>query len=266
MLLRFVLVPMVAVVVGCASPVPVAQNFPLTYQRVAGAAHHWDVVAQDVVEQTVKALATTPQLQQRGIYVVPARSTAFNVAFREMMITHLVTGGTRVSECPVDRPAGPGFSFARDVDLKYDTQVIVHGDAPRDIQPGQFTVLASGVAVLREIALGGEATPAVIGGVAFAEWWSAYRASPTRTEIIVTTTVVEDNRFVLRRKDVYYVPDGDAGLFAQRVARRSACPNDASLADAGTREAESEYARRALIEREMRRVNPNWKSGAAYSY
>ena len=37
---------------GCASPVPVAENFPVSYQKVARTAHHWDVVAGDLLAQT----------------------------------------------------------------------------------------------------------------------------------------------------------------------------------------------------------------------
>jgi len=77
-----VLIPLAVVVVGCASPVPVAQNFELTRQKVARAAHHWDVVAEDVVDQTLRSVAEKPQLQGRGLYVGQARSTAFDVAFR----------------------------------------------------------------------------------------------------------------------------------------------------------------------------------------
>ena len=52
-----VLASTVVALVGCASPAPVAQNFPLSYQQVARTAHHWDVVAEDVVSQTMQAIA-----------------------------------------------------------------------------------------------------------------------------------------------------------------------------------------------------------------
>lgn len=252
--------------VGCASPMPVAQNFPLTHQKVARTAHHWDVVAEDVVAQTMRAIAEKPQLQSRGVYVAPTRNTAFNTAFREFMITRLVDGGANVSVCKAPEVKGVGFSAdGRDVEIQYDTQLVVHAEHPAGYQPPMLTLLASGVAVVREAALNGDGTAAVLGGVALAEWWAGYLARPTRAEIIVTTTIAENNRFVARKSDIYYVPDGDTKLFMQKVVARSACPGDRPLARDES-EADKEIARIQMIERGQARTNPNWRSSASYSY
>lgn len=261
-------------VVGCASPMPVAKNFELSQQKVARAVHHWDVVAGDVAGQTLQAIADRPQLQGRGIYVAPARSTAFEVAFRSFMITNLVQSGATVSECKVGTPTGAGFSAdGADVVVRYDTQVVVHSGRGADYQPPRLTVLAAGVAVVREIFLGGENVAGTLSGLALAEWWAGHLAKPTRTELIVTTTVVENNRFVMRTKDVYYVPDGDVRLFSQKVADRSVCPSDRTVAveegDGVPKEIATELARQELIERDMKRINPQWKprnQGTSYSF
>lgn len=266
------LIPFAALVVGCASPLPVAENFPLSHQKVARAAHHWDVVAGDVAGQTLQAIADLPQLQGRGIYVAPARSTAFEVAFRNFMITNLVQGGAAVSECRVGTPVGKGFSAdGADVEVRYDTQVVVHSGRGPDYQPPRLTVLTAGVAVVREIFLGGDNIAGTLSGVALAEWWAGHLARPTRTELIVTTTVVENNRFVMRTKDIYYVPDGDVRLFSQKISDRSACPSDGKVAtnegELVPKEVTAEIARQEMIERDMKRTNPQWKPrGQATSY
>lgn len=266
------LIPIAVVVVGCASPMPVARNFELSQQKVARAAHHWDVVAGDVAGQTLQAIADRPQFQGRGIYVAPARSTAFEVAFRNFMITNLVQSGALVSECRVGKPTGAGFvAESSDVEVRYDTQVVVHSGREADYQPPRLTVLAAGVAVVREIFLSGENVAGTLSGVALAEWWAGHLARPTRTELIVTTTVVENNRFVVRTKDIYYVPDGDVRLFSQKIADRSACPGDKKVAmDDGElvpKEVTAEIARQEMIARDMKRTNPQWKpSGQATSY
>lgn len=262
------LIPVAAAVVGCASPVPVAQNFSLTHQKVARTAHHWDVVAEDVVEQTMQAMADKPQLQSRGVYVSPTRNTAFNTAFREFMITHLVDRGANVSVCKTATQSGPGFSGeGKDVEVQYDTQLVVHANAGPEYQPPMLTVLASGIAVVRNTALAGHVTSATLGGIAAADWWAGYLASPSRAEIIVTTTIAENNRFVARKSDIYYVPDGDTKLFVQKIAARSMCPSERTAkTSAEDLEVDQEIARQEMIERGQARSNPQWRSAVSYSY
>lgn len=261
-----ILAVLMASLAGCASQVPVAQNFPLTHQKVARTAHHWDVVAEDVVAQTMLAIAEKPQLQARGVYVAPARNTAFNMAFREFMITRMVNRGASVAVCRTTQKVGAGFAEAKDVEIQYDTQLVVHASHPPGYQPPMLTILASGVAVVREVALGGETTAATLGGIALAEWWAGYLARPTRAEIIVTTTIAENNRFVTRKSDIYYVPDGDTKLFVQKVAGRSWCPGDATSArTAEEADVDREIARQEMFERAQARTNPKWRS-TSYSY
>lgn len=271
------LIPAITAMFGCASQAPVAENFPLSYQKVARTAHHWDVVADDVVSQTLETIAEKKQLQGRGIYVAPARNTAFNGAFRDFLITRFVDHGASVAACKVDQHK-PGFAMdGPDIEVNYETQVIGHADTPAPYQPGVLTALAAGVVVLHNV--GGPLThlqtdAAILGTGALLDWGAGHIAKPTRTEVIVTTTIVENNRFVLRRSDVYYVPDGDANLFFQRIARRSPCPGEKmAMEDSipAIDDASSEAARRAQVARDMRRVNPEWRekpasTSPAYSY
>jgi hypothetical protein len=269
-----VLLPVVVAVVGCASPAPVAQNFDVSYQKVARTAHHWDVVAEDVVSQTMQAIAEKAQLQNRGVHVAPSRSTAFNTAFREFLITHLVDRGASVSACKVGHGAAPGFAEeGPDMEVQYDSQLVVHGSDTADYTLVRLTALAAGVAVVRNVARAdfADVNAALIGAAALADLAAGHRARPTRTEIIVTTTLVERNRFVARTSDVYYVPDADAQLFIQRVAQRSTCPDDKPIATVELGNDDKEGARQEMIERGMRRTNPNWRPTTyrpqtAYSY
>lgn len=278
-----VLIPLAAAVVGCASPAPVAENFPLSYQKVARTAHHWDVVADDVVAQTLDAIGKMPQFQGRSIVVTPSRNTAFNTAFREFMITHLVSSGAQVGVCKTVKTSGRGFQAeGPEVEVHYDTQLIVHGKDVPNYAPGRFTALAAGVAVIRNAWFDGETNAALLAAGALADFGLGHAARPTRTEIIVTTSITDQNRFVARKSDIYYVPDADARLFIQKVAQRSLCPDDKPVAmdeqvdDEGkelAREEIRELARRDMHEREMRRINPSWRptgqpaiQSTAYSY
>lgn|SRR5574337_293994 len=266
-----VIVPVIAALVGCASPAPVAQNFPLSYQKVARTAHHWDVVADDVVAQTLDAIGRMPQLQGRNIIVTQPRNTAFNAAFREFMITHLVGSGAQVGVCRTARTSGRGFQAeGADVEVHYDTRLIVHGNDTPNYVPGRFTALAAGVAVIRNAWLDDEVNAAVLAAGAATDLGLGHFARPTRTEIIVTTSITEQNRFVGRKSDVYYVPDADARLFVQAVSQRSLCPDDKPLAlEDRADDGGKELARQELHEREMRRINPQWRpkeQSSAYAY
>lgn len=259
------------VLLGCASPAPVPVNFQLTHQKVARTAHHWDVVAEDVVSETLRAVAEVPQLQGRGVYIAPTTNTAFSIAFREFMITNMVNRGARVSVCRDETAMTGGMSSeASDVEVTYDVQHVKHrADLPR-YQPPRWTLLAAGVAVLRNVFLDGHETAGVIGGIAAAELGAGHLANPPRTEIIVTTTIAENNRFVVRKSDIYYVPEADTGLFVRRVAQRSSCPDEKKMASREDEklmaEAEREVARDELIERGQARTNPNWRNPQVFSH
>jgi hypothetical protein len=262
-------VGVVAILAGCASPAPVAQNFPISYQKVARAAQHWDVVADDVVSQTLDVIATKPQLQGRGIYVLPGRNSAFNTAFREFLITRFVGRGADVSVCKTAPANKPGFILDnRDVEIQYETQVVGHGERLPFYRPGVLTSLAAGVAVLRHVDdwTVGKQNSVSIGLAALADFELGHLAAPTSTEIIITTTIAENNRFIMRRSDVYYVPERDATLYMARGARTSHCPGSkvAAVEEVPT-EGEAELARQRMIDDAMRRSNPHWR-GAAYSY
>lgn len=261
------LIPIAAVVVGCASPGPVPVNFSMSHQKVARTAQHWNVVAEDVVAQTLDSISKSPQFGGRGVYVAPTSNTAFNVAFREFMITHLVNRSIGVSVCKDDGGGRGGFaSRARDVEIKYDVQLVSHGARLPPYQPPGLTMLAGGVAVVRNVILGGDPITGTIGGIALAEWGAGHMAKAPQSEIIVTTTIVEDNRFVSRKSDIYYVPDADAKLFVQRVAARSSCPTDKPVAMTEEEaEAGREIARRELVERGMARTHPA-RGGVPFAY
>ena len=254
--------PVAAVFLGCASPSPVAQNFPLSYQKVARSAHHWDVVADDVVQQTLKRIEELPQLQGRGIFVADGASSVFDTAFRDFMITRFVGTGASVSVCKRQQDNKPGFDReGRDIEIQYQTQLVRHGEALPAYIPGALTMLGSGVAVVRNAVLRGigEANAAIIGAGAVADFAAGHAALPTGTEIIITTSIAEGNRFLMRKSDVYYVPDSDARLFFQSVPRNLSCGVGQPVAPQAQQPREgleAQIAREEMIRRDMKRFRP----------
>lgn len=246
---------------GCASPTPVADNFPLTYQRVANTAQHWNVVAADVVAQTSTILGSHPALKGRPVFVGGGYySTAFNVAFRNFLTNHYVNIGVPVNVCRTGAVMQGGFvADPAEVQVQYEAQLIQHANLPH-YRPGVLTALAAGVVVGRALAVshfdGTEASLLGLGIAALADVGIGHLARPTRTEIIITTTIAENNRFILRRSDIYYVPDGDANLFLAHYSHPSACPTVAGAPSPRT----VEDARMDMFTQDMRRSNTRWRA------
>lgn len=214
-----------AIATGCASPVPVAENFPLSYQKVARTSHHWDVVADDVVEQTTGAIKEIASLNGRPIYLSPAAvNTVFDAAFHDFLLNRMVTRGVTVNVCPAKQTAG--LDEAPPVQVNYSARVVEHSASMSAYRPGALTALGLGVVAAH--GLEGASLPVLYGTgaglLALADIAAGQEALPTRTEIIVTTTIVENNHYLTRRSDVYYVPDADAHLFSDRAARTDDCP------------------------------------------
>jgi hypothetical protein len=261
-----------AAVTGCASPVPMADNFPLSVQKVARVAHHWDVVADDVVSQTLSSIDKAPELQRRPIFIEPADTgSAFDRAFRNFLITRFVDKGQFVNVCKTPLQEKAGFVQAPGlppVNVQYETQIVRHRGPIPPYRPGALTWLAANVAAIYNLAAVNHSRDftAIAGaGIIVADDIVAgHAAHPTHTELILTTTITEDNRYVMRKSDVYYIPDADTSLFMRQVAQHSRCeksnvaqsvPAQSNLAEQDAKE----QIRRDLYAREMKRINQDWR-------
>lgn len=195
------------VLAGCASPVPVGRNFPVSDQYKVRATHHWDVIAGDVAEQTALSLTERDWLAGRTLHVEsPHPGIAFQQGFCNFMITQLVNRGLPVVEAPQGA-----------LIVSYETQVVRHASPRPGFAPGGLTALTAGVMVGRNLILG-TPSPWVAGGVLLGTTAAMDLAAnqltrPTQTELIVTTSITDNGRFMLRKNDVYYVEDLDISLF-----------------------------------------------------
>ncbi len=254
-------------IVGCTSPVPVAQNFPRTYQKVAQTSQHWNVVARDVVEQTEKMVAESKDLQGREFFVpVGMRNSFFDSTFREFLIDHMVNKRMPVAVCS-QTELSPGFEQAPAVIVRYETRVVRHAAMPL-YQPGLLTALATGVYAVHAISKFDNGDARGVGGIGVAaavDTWAATMPKETKTELIITATIHERNRFVMRKSLIYYVPDGDIELFTNRKLVNGPCKESSMQSSSidkqqamEDREAEMNRLRRESVDRDMRRFNPNY--------
>ena len=198
--------------VGCASRVPIAVNHPLTTQKKAKAAHHWDVLADDIAQQTqAAAFGPNSALHDKPLYIQPQGNSSFDTAFRNFLITRMVARGL-----PVTSNAAEG------VTVGYETQLLRHDSSRYTHLPGTLTALAAGIWVIRDMVgtAASSVLPATLGLTGLADYaLGQYAGEATHTELIVTTSILKDSRYLLRKTDIYYIEDADTDLFTGVVER-----------------------------------------------
>jgi len=187
---------------------PSAEPFPDSSIRKSKSAEHWNVIAGDVAAQTA-SLKDRPELKGKLLYVSPSGDNSdFSRGFQTMLISKLVNSGLNVTT----KPEGA-------VQVRYEAQVVRHLAGQGDYQPGTVAAIAGGILVAREIATGNSSSTAkAIGAgalIAGADLLGANAKlrSPTNTEVIVTTSLIDDSKFLMRKTDVYYVEDAEGAMF-----------------------------------------------------
>lgn len=196
---------------GCSSlDVPRADNYPATNQKKARAVHHWDVLADDVAHRVAAKISAWPP-GEYPIHVAPAQGdTSFNNGFRSLLITRLLDRGITLSTQPSD------------VTLHFATQVVQHPSHVNTHAPMPWTRLALGVGVARDWYLYPQSARSVLGGMAalgVVADLTQYAidgpaaGGPTRTEVLVTTSLESGDRYLARTADVYYVEPEDSLLY-----------------------------------------------------
>lgn len=192
----------VASLSGCGTAqIPYTQNHPESYQKVARAVSHWDILADDVAAQTMEKIGT-----QKAIYVAtPTETTDFNRAFHNFLITRMVNKGIPVS---TQRNGA--------IEVQYEAQIVRHNSQRKAYRPGAITMLTAGMMVAYNVPSWAkpDQAAALLGGGALADLAvSADAGSPTKTELVVTTSVLEGGRYLVRTTDIYYLEPEDAQLF-----------------------------------------------------
>lgn len=192
---------------GCSNaPIPLAKNFELTSQYKVRSAGHWELVSRDVAAQTRSALEKAGYGASTPMHVAPPPNpTAFDLAFRDFLITEFVQSGATVHQQP-----GAGL------DVTYHAQVVRHNSDRPHFIPGQYTMLAAGIMAaygLRHEHVDTQLL-AALGLTAAADYASSINSGgPTNTELVLTTTVSRGGQYLSRTTDVYYLENADTPLF-----------------------------------------------------
>ena len=220
-----VILSVVGMLAGCTPAMPKAEYFPPSKQKVAVAAQHWGMIASDAVQQTRVAMEKQNFPKNKPVYVVVGSETEFEKAFRNYLITGLVNAGVAVS------PASDGA-----IEINYETQVIRHAgkfDADKlGYKPGMATAGVAGFWVLRNAVEKwsmGVAAAGTIGAAAAYDYYKIDNPEQTGVELLLTTSIIQNQRYVMRHTDAYYVEKADASLFESCKGKsRRACRSSAN--------------------------------------
>lgn len=186
-----------AATVACSpAPLPVGHDF--STQKTLRSAAHWRVLAADTAE--VVARANHTDADGVPVFVDPMDAAMpFATVFHQHLMTELVARDVPV----VLRRGGARVVYTT-------VQPIAHGGGlPRPF-PGSLTALGAGVFAVAEVA-DASAPGAAALGLAMADLWGgAAGEAPTldgAAEVVVTVSVMDGPRIVLRQARTYYVDD-----------------------------------------------------------
>ncbi|MEE4135433.1 MAG: hypothetical protein V2I32_05095 [Desulforhopalus sp.] len=212
-LLLFILA---ATVTACASRIPEPVNHPYSQQKKLQASQHWEVLAYDLAGRINKQLIQSDHITQavfveetcgdEGEICAPGQVSAFNEAFRDLLITNLVDYGVPTSN----------HDHGEAIKVLYKVQVVRHrANRVRTIQPGVLTGLSAAILVLRNAP---SELRILAGGIA-ADVANSTMATHSRHEVIITTSMIRDNHYLFRASDIYYINDRDFWHYQENLSK-----------------------------------------------
>ena len=189
---------------GCTRA-PQPAGYPLSEQQKMQAAHHWNVLANDVANRINNELVRR-QYYNMPVYVShscgkpdacgPGEGFAFDEGFNDLLTTQLVNFGVPTKVSP-DETA---------LVVNYKVQVVYHQDIPRQWPPpGMLTALTTGIMVFRDA----PSEIIAIAAAAAVDLISTTAVVNGHYEVIITTSIAENNQYLFRTSDIYYINDAD---------------------------------------------------------
>lgn len=203
--IRLIIVLLLCLIPACAR-IPTPTNHPFSQQKKMQAVEHWEVLARDVAsrlnhELVIYDYLTTPVYIKEtcGDEANPCKqnqTSSFNEAFRDLLITQMVDYGIQTRSQPADDS----------LVINYKVQTVYHrAKRVRSLFPGTFTALTAAVLVLHD-------APEEMIALATAGVMDLVNSAYTKGghyEVIITTSIINANKYVFRTSDIYYINDED---------------------------------------------------------
>ncbi|GAB3363706.1 hypothetical protein GCM10027395_14940 [Giesbergeria sinuosa] len=201
-----------AALVGCGTvaDLPHLERHAPSGQKKAMAIHHWDVLANDVAERIAYKISEWPP-GEYPLSIKTSQSSEFSTSFHKLLLTRLLDKDITVSTEPTS------------VVLHVDAQLVAHGAPIGSLLAGSATPLSPGVSVLRnwQPPAPGRTGPEIgegTGGSHLPAPTAPHHQNmgpwPTRTEVLISTSLESGQRYLTRTADIYYLDPDDAFLYA----------------------------------------------------
>lgn len=202
--MKFASIAILAALLGACSNQPVGIWYPISEQKKVSAVHQWGLIAADAAEQTQSLINRSDGLIKKPFYVAESSNSHFERGFRNYMISSLVNRGVNVAT-----------SKEGAIEVSYETQVVRHGasfdPSVFGYKPGMATGGVTAFWVLREASR--SISPVGSAAIAAAGIDTYEALKPTGVELLLTTSIIQEGRYVLRNTDAYYIEKADAYLF-----------------------------------------------------
>jgi hypothetical protein len=212
--IRLAILVLLCLIPACGR-IPEPINHEYSQQKKMQAVEHWELLARDVAsrlnhELVIYDYLSTPVFVKEtcGDEGAPCRqnqTSSFNEAFRDLLITQLVQYGVQTRNQPANDA----------LELNYKVQIVHHRDNRiRSHYPGTVTALTAAVLVLRD-------APFELAALAAAGAADVANSAYTRHghyEILITTSIVNANKYVFRTSDIYYINDKDFWHYQENPA------------------------------------------------
>jgi hypothetical protein len=212
---------------------PVIRPNSVQDARKLSSARHWQLIAADLKEQVDNIDSTVTQTCVHVRSTDQSTESTFQRFLADAITEQILnpaalktanrsvlwsTQSQKVSSTPTGLKVFRGNAGSGCDDILIDSRVIVHNGPPGRPYPGQFTLLAGGLVVARNVARAFSAASGV-GLVALAEtgFWasSGFRSGSTVTELTVTISrLTASNQYVSEFTNVYYINSGDSKLYS----------------------------------------------------
>ena len=186
-------------------PVPVSRPFLFgSGQSVLAGLEHWQVLAEDTAANVIACLdgdaresgcrQDAQKNRTRPVYVERAESALpFARAYHDFLTAEFLRKGREVSSTPEGA-----------VVVHYRIQHIGRGGpVPVDSFPGTYTLLAGAAAAAGQWGWAGLA-----GAGPLADAYAAAN-SQGRSQVVVTTSLTQDNRLIMQTSAGYFIPAAD---------------------------------------------------------
>lgn len=200
---QIVMVAMLALLSGCATNVPRAVNADSQPQKKLMAAQHWAAIAEDAVGQTRWMLSKKGFDHKTPLYISENKKTVFDFSFRKYLISHFIQAGNIVST----KKEGA-------LEVAFDTQVIMHAQSfnpqKNGYKPGVITAGIASYWILRDVFDG----VSTLGLSSAYEGYKALSPGETGVELLLTTSIIHEDQYVMMNANAYYIEKEESWLFA----------------------------------------------------